>query len=56
MEDLGARLVPGAAALIALGSTEQREVLIERVKGYGGEVLQSTLSPADLAHLKEALS
>jgi uncharacterized membrane protein len=56
MEDLGARLRPGAAALIALGSTEQREELIERVKRYGGDVLQSSLSPADHAHLKEALS
>jgi len=56
MEDLGAQLRPGATALIALGSTEDREALIERVRGYGGVVIQSTLSPADHAHLKEALS
>ena len=56
MEDLGAQLRPGAAALIALGSTEDREALIERVRGYGGVVLQSTLSPADHKHLQEALS
>ena len=55
MEDLGGMLRPGAAALIALGSTDDREALIERVKGYGGEVLQSSLSPADHDHLKEAL-
>ena len=55
MEDLGGTLRPGAAALIALGSTDDREALIERVKGYGGEVLQSSLSPADHDHLKEAL-
>jgi uncharacterized membrane protein len=56
MEDLGARLRPGAAALIVLGSTEQRDVLIERVKRYGGDVLQTTLSPAEHEQLKEALS
>ena len=55
MEDLGARLRPGAAALIALGGTEQRELLIERVKGYGGEVLQSSLSRADHERLKATL-
>jgi uncharacterized membrane protein len=56
MEDLGARLRPGAAALIVLGSTDQREELIERVKRYGGEVLQSSLSRADHERLREALS
>jgi uncharacterized membrane protein len=56
MEDLGATLRPGAAALIALGSTDDREALIERVKRYGGVVLQSSLSPSDHKHLQEALS
>jgi uncharacterized membrane protein len=56
MEDLGATLRPGAAALIALGSTEDRAALIERVKRYGGVVLQSSLSPSDHKHLQEALS
>jgi uncharacterized membrane protein len=56
MEDLGGMLRPGAAALIALGSTHDRETLIERVRSYGGEVLQSSLSRADHDHLKEALS
>jgi uncharacterized membrane protein len=55
VEDLGARLRPGAAALIALGEAQDREALIERVKGYGGDVLQSSLSAADHANLKEAL-
>jgi uncharacterized membrane protein len=56
MEDLGARLRPGAAALIVLGSTDQREQLIERVRRYRGEVLQTSLSPADHERLREALS
>jgi uncharacterized membrane protein len=55
MEDLGANLRPGAAALIALGSTTDREQVIERVKGYGGVVLQSSLSPADHERLRAAL-
>jgi uncharacterized membrane protein len=29
--------------------------VIERVKGYGGVVLQSSLSTADERHLREAL-
>src|SRR3954452_3921451 len=40
MQDLGASLRPGAAALIVLGSTEARDVLIERVKPFGGVVVE----------------
>ncbi len=56
MTDLGARLQPGAAALIVLGSTDARDEIIERVKPYGGEVLQASLSSRELKRLREALA
>jgi uncharacterized membrane protein len=53
---LGARLRPGAAALIVLGSADSRDEIIERVKPYGGEVLQASLSSPELKRLREALA
>ena len=47
MKDLGARLEPGAAALIALGSTDARDKVIERVRPYGGHVIQTSLKRDD---------
>jgi uncharacterized membrane protein len=55
MKDLGAKLQPGAAALIVLGSTDARDKVIERVKSYGGEVIQTSLSSDAERHLREAL-
>ena len=56
MTDLGARLKPGAAALIVLGSAESRDEVIERVKPYGGEVVQTSLSTPDEQRLRDALA
>jgi len=56
MKDLGAKLQPGTAALIVLGSTEARDKVIDRVKSYGGDVLQTSLSTDAERHLREALS
>ena len=56
MKDLGTKLQPGGAALIALGSTEARDKLLDRVRGYGGEVLQTSLDTASEEHLRAALS
>jgi uncharacterized membrane protein len=56
LKDLGARLRPGAAAVIALGTVTARDELIERVKPYGGHVLQTRLSPAEEEHLRAALA
>jgi uncharacterized membrane protein len=56
MKDLGTKLQPGGAALIALGSTEARDKLLDRVKGYGGEVLQTSLDTESEEHLRAALS
>jgi len=55
MKELGARLQPGAAALIALGSTDARDKLIERVRSYGGEVIQTSLSSEEEERLRAAL-
>jgi uncharacterized membrane protein len=55
VKDLGAKLPPGAAALIALGSTDARDKLIDRVKPYGGEIIQTSLSRDAEEHLRAAL-
>ena len=56
LEDLGARLVPGAAALIVLGTTEARDELVARLKPYGGEVLHTSLSTREEQRVREALA
>jgi uncharacterized membrane protein len=56
MKELGAKLQPGTAALIVLGSTEARDKVIDRVKSYGGDVLQTSLSEDAEQHLREALA
>ena len=55
MKDLGAKLQPGHAALIALGSTDARDKLIERVSPYGGDVIQTSLDSEDEERLRSAL-
>ena len=55
MKDLGARIRPGAAALIVLGSTEARDELIERVKPYGGDVVETSLDWTAEQQLREAV-
>jgi uncharacterized membrane protein len=55
MKNLGEKLQPGAAALIVLGSTDARDKVIERVKSYGGEILQSSLSTEQEQQLRAAL-
>ena len=55
LKDLGARLQPGGAALIALGSSDARDKVIDRVKGYGGDVIQTSLSRDAEQQLRAAL-
>src|SRR3954467_12289363 len=40
MKGVGAKMPPGGAALIALGRSDAPNRVIDRVKGYGGEVIQ----------------
>jgi uncharacterized membrane protein len=55
VKNLGARLQAGGAALIVLGSTGAGDKVIDRVKGYGGDVIQTSLSNEDEEHLRAAL-
>ena len=55
MKTLAAALPPGGAALIALGTTSGTGKVLERVKGYGGEVIQTSLSSEDEERLRTAL-
>jgi uncharacterized membrane protein len=55
MKELGEKLQPGNAALIALGSTEARDKLLERITPYGGDVIQTSLSGEDEERLRAAL-
>jgi uncharacterized membrane protein len=55
MKELGAQLQPGAAALIALGQSEAREKLLERIKPYGGHVIQTSLDSESEERLRAAL-
>jgi uncharacterized membrane protein len=43
LKQLGAKLEPGAAALIALGRSDAPEKLLERLAQFGGHVIQSSL-------------
>ena len=55
MKELGAKMPPGGAALIALGRSDAPGKVIERVKGYGGEVIQTSLDEEAEARLRAAL-
>ena len=56
MKQLGAKLPPGGAALIALGRSDTPERVLERLRPFGGEVVQTSLSEEDEARLRSALS
>jgi uncharacterized membrane protein len=56
MKDLGAKLQPGTAALIVLGSTDARDKVIDRVKSFGGDIIQTSLSSDAEEHLRAALA
>ncbi|HWK28353.1 MAG TPA: DUF1269 domain-containing protein [Solirubrobacter sp.] len=55
MKTLGAKVPPGGAALIALGRAGAPEKVIERVRPYGGEVIQTSLTDENEAQLRAAL-
>ena len=55
MKELGAQLQPGAAALIALGQTDARDKLLERIRPYGGHVIQTSLDNESEERLRAAL-
>jgi uncharacterized membrane protein len=55
LKTLGARLEPGGAALIALGSSGAPDKVIERLRPFGGEVIQTSLDADQEEHLRSAL-
>src|SRR5215203_2531246 len=55
MKNLGARLQSGGAALIVLGTADARDKLIERVKTYGGDVIQTSLDTDEEERQRAAL-
>jgi uncharacterized membrane protein len=55
LKTLGARLEPGGAALIALGSSGAPERVVERLRPFGGEVIQTSLDADQEEHLRAAL-
>ena len=55
VKNLGERMPAGGAALIALGATDARDKLLDRVGHYGGHVIQTSLSGQEEAQLRQAL-
>ena len=55
IKQVASKVVPGTSALFLLVHSAQRKKVIEALKPYGGELIQSSLSPKQEAELREAL-
>jgi uncharacterized membrane protein len=55
MKELGAKMPAGGAALIVLGKAGAPAKVIERMRPYGGELIQTSLDDEDEARLRSAL-
>jgi uncharacterized membrane protein len=55
LKQLGTKLEPGAAALIALGSSDAPDKLLERLRPYGGDVIQTSLDTEEEERLRSSL-
>src|SRR3954447_6687888 len=55
MKELGAKMPAGGAALIVLGRADAPEKVIERVRSYGGHVIQTSRDEEAGARLRAAL-
>jgi uncharacterized membrane protein len=55
MKQLGDRVKPGGAALIALGRSDAPDKLLERIRPYGGELIQTSLSHEEEERLRSSL-
>ncbi len=55
VKQLGAKMPPGGAALIALGQAGARDKVLERLAPFGGEIVQTSLSEDDEERLRAAL-
>lgn len=55
MKNLGDKLPAGSAALVVLGRSDAPDKVIDRVKGYGGHVMQTSLAEEQEENLRAAL-
>jgi uncharacterized membrane protein len=55
VKQLGAKMPAGGAALIMLGRTGAPEKVLDRIRPYGGEVIQTSLDDEDEQRLRSAL-
>jgi uncharacterized membrane protein len=55
MKRLGEKVPPGGAALIFLGRSDAPDKVLDRVKPFGGELIQTSLSAEQEEHLRSAL-
>jgi len=55
LKQLGDRLEPGGAALIALGRSDAPAKLLERLRPYGGHVIQTSLDQEEEDRLRSSL-
>ena len=55
MKELGTKVAPGGAALIYLGRSDAPEKVLDRIRQYGGEVIQTSLDAEQEEHLRSAL-
>ena len=55
MKQLGTKVPAGGAALIMLGRADAPERVLDRVKSYGGEVIQTSLDTEQEERLRAAL-
>jgi uncharacterized membrane protein len=55
LKQLGASMPAGGAALIVLGRSEAPERVLERIRPYGGEVIQTSLDSEQEERLRSAL-
>lgn len=55
MRELGQKLEPGTAALIVLVADSTPDKVLPRIQGYGGHVVQTSLSEESETRLREAL-
>jgi uncharacterized membrane protein len=56
MKQLGTSFQPGTSALFVLVKEATRDKILERLKGFGGKVLQTSLSKDDEEALQKILS
>jgi uncharacterized membrane protein len=56
IKELSKKLTPGTSALFLMVHSAQREKVIAAIKPFGGELIQSSVSPKEEKQLKEALA